>query len=97
IEFLKLLDVEQYELDVEIILKHILSKELSLKIDSPPYNKIEHITNEYLLYWRVLCDYYYKVKNNLDIIDELMPDAVEFEKLFENNLSNNFICKQLLQ
>ena len=97
IALLRLLDVETYEKDVTIILRYILDKNVELKVDEPPYKS--DLNYENIFYWITLIEYYNDKKSLKGRIFDIMPDTIEFIKLFTNKeyLSKEFMCKQLLK
>ena len=110
IELLKLLDIEQYESEAEIVIFAIFDAQTALTVDAPPYkNDGNQFTNEHLFYWRCLVEWYSKQKPvQQQEIDDVMPDTVEFVKLFEAQtnpvtdptngdvVQTNYIAQQLL-
>ena len=110
IELLKLLDVEQYEKEAEIVLNAIFDAKVSLTVDPPPYtNQISEnsdcFDNEHLFYWRCLIEWYSKQRPHAmqQEIDDSMADTIDFVKLFEfivsaqcNDDKYSYITQQLL-
>ncbi|ETO17433.1 hypothetical protein RFI_19889, partial [Reticulomyxa filosa] len=96
IAFLKHLDVEEYEEQSELILRHIIDQQLPLTVDSPPYVDISRIDAEHALYWRVLCQCLAK-KKEMDKLENVVCDPIDFVKMFEQALTRSFVSKQLVQ
>eukprot|EP01084_Bolivina_argentea_P138577 243921_1 len=107
IQLLKLLDIEEYESEAEIVLNCIMDAKVALTVDPPPYtiDKADNFDNEHLFYWRCRIEWFAKQKPMMQQdIDDSMPDTVEFVKLFESQTAaenthaseQSYITQQLL-
>jgi len=95
IKFLRLIDPENYEQENETILKHMLSRNVKMNNEYPPFSA-DQLSSEHVFYWRVLADHYAE-EDNLDGLDSIMPDIKDFCKILDAHKENEFLAWQLLK
>jgi len=93
--FIEMMDPEQYESECELVVKHILSNNVDIVCDPPPYH-LEELNVQSVLYWRILVDFLHE-REDSERLDRVLPTLSEYTELLKEVKHTEFICWQLLK
>jgi len=95
LQFLNLLDPEQYESECELIVKHLLENGDEMLGAQPPY-PLEELNVETVLYWRIVVDYLQE-KDDREGLNHVLPTIANYTGLLRSVKQREFIAWQLLK